>query len=31
VAIRGVPAGDGPERLWRFEERAEASPANRED
>jgi ABC-type hemin transport system ATPase subunit len=21
VAIRGVPAGDGPERLWRFEER----------
>ena len=22
VAIRGVPVGDGPERLWRFEERA---------
>jgi iron complex transport system ATP-binding protein len=22
IAIRGVPAGDGPERLWRFEERA---------
>jgi iron complex transport system ATP-binding protein len=22
VAIRGLPVGDGPERLWRFEERA---------
>jgi hypothetical protein len=22
VAIRGVPVGDGPERLWRFEEQA---------
>ena len=22
VAIHGVPVGDGPERLWRFEERA---------
>jgi ABC-type hemin transport system ATPase subunit len=22
VSIRGVPVGDGPERLWRFEERA---------
>jgi hypothetical protein len=22
VAIRGVPVGDGKERLWRFEERA---------
>jgi len=22
VAIRGVPIDDGPEKLWRFEERA---------